>query len=99
MDEYFEIYVHNGLFLLNTKNVVSLAYYKNYQLKIIKDCIDEDLKTFFAKKQEMVPSGTLFKNFEVFRNLYGTFFNVRHNNYTYSIDPRYVDLLKIEERL
>lgn len=94
MNAYEKVQVSNGLFMLALFDSTHSAYYKNYKLKIVEDCIDEDWKTFVAKKKDIIPEGTIFNEYSLFRNLYGLFFDVSFNTHRYSIDPKYVELIK-----
>jgi len=96
-NDFIDIRVSNGRYILALKDINHPAYFKSYKVKITEDCIDEDWKTFIARNKPMVPKDTVFKEYKLFQNLYGLFFDVEYKGFKYSIDPRYTKLIKISD--
>ncbi|MGE4484586.1 MAG: hypothetical protein AB7C97_05670 [Oscillospiraceae bacterium] len=57
-----------------------------------RDLIDEDLKTFIAKKMPIIPKGTRLEVCGEMRNLYGHYCEVIYGGFIYSVKP--IDLEK-----
>lgn len=93
-NDFFDLCVANGKFVL-TENQFHPAYYKTYKIKTVKDCADEDWKTDLIHQKKRIPKGTEFDNYRIFKNLYGTYLDVRYEGNLYSIKPGDVELIKI----
>ena len=92
--DFEEIRCSNGRYMFAMRDKNHLAYYKNYIVKTNDICIDEDWKTFIAQNKNLIPKGTVFEKWEIYKNLYGIFIDVIWEDKKYSLDTRYVEFHK-----